>query len=64
MKMVHKFEKSVTMQISLNNRVYGHIIGFHGKAILKIMNRFQVNICFPPTSVSLLEESKMQTLSQ
>uniref|UniRef100_A0A8C6DFQ7 Vigilin n=1 Tax=Moschus moschiferus TaxID=68415 RepID=A0A8C6DFQ7_MOSMO len=47
MKMVHNFEKSVTMQIPLNNRVYGHIIGFHGKAIHKIMNQFQVDIFFP-----------------
>lgn len=39
------------MQISLNNRVYGHIIGFHGKAIHKIMNQFQVGICFPPRGV-------------
>ena len=51
MEMVQKFEKTVTKQISLNNRVHGHIIGSRGKAIHKIMNQFQVDISFPPRGV-------------
>ncbi|XP_058391071.1 vigilin-like [Diceros bicornis minor] len=47
MKMVHKFEETITKQIPLNHRVHGHIIGFHGKTIHKIMNQFQVDINFP-----------------
>ncbi|KAM9576887.1 LOW QUALITY PROTEIN: vigilin-like [Trichechus inunguis] len=48
MKMVHKFEKTVTKETPLNHRVHGQIIGFRGQAVNKIMNQFQVNICFPP----------------
>ncbi|XP_049728095.1 vigilin-like [Elephas maximus indicus] len=48
MKMVHKFEKTITRKTPLNHRVHGQIIGFRGKAINKIMNQFQVDIRFPP----------------
>lgn len=52
MKILRKFEKTVTKQIPLNHRVYGHIIGFNGKSIPKINNQFQVVIHFPPKGAS------------
>ncbi|MBZ3887180.1 Vigilin [Sciurus carolinensis] len=52
MRIVQKIERTVTKQIPLNCRVHGHIIGFRGKVIHKIMNQFQVDIHFPPKGSS------------
>uniref|UniRef100_A0A3Q2IJ18 Vigilin n=1 Tax=Equus caballus TaxID=9796 RepID=A0A3Q2IJ18_HORSE len=34
------------LQIPVNHRVHGQVIGFHGKTVHKIMNQFQVDIHF------------------
>nr|XP_048273916.1 vigilin-like [Myodes glareolus] len=48
MRILQKIEKTVSKEIPLNHQVRGNIIGFRGRTIQKIMDRYQVDIRLPP----------------
>ncbi|XP_040599795.1 vigilin-like [Mesocricetus auratus] len=48
MRMLHKIEKTVSKEIPLNHQVRDSIVGFGGKSIHKIMDKFHVDIRLPP----------------
>ncbi|GAB1303090.1 Predicted gene 382 [Apodemus speciosus] len=48
MRVLHKIEKTISKEITLNQQVRSNVIGFRGKTINKIMDQYQVNIRLPP----------------
>ncbi|XP_032745428.1 LOW QUALITY PROTEIN: vigilin-like [Rattus rattus] len=48
MRVLHKIEKTISKEITLNQQVRGNVFGFRGKTINKIMDQYQVDIRSPP----------------
>nr|BAE21429.1 unnamed protein product [Mus musculus] len=48
MRLLHKIEKTISKEITLNQQVRGNVIGVRGKTINKIMDQYQVDIRLPP----------------
>nr|XP_034340623.1 vigilin-like [Arvicanthis niloticus]XP_034340624.1 vigilin-like [Arvicanthis niloticus] len=48
MRVLHKIEKTISKEITLNQQVRSNVIGFRGKTINKIMDQYQVDVRLPP----------------